>query len=86
VQVRNEPGQAHQPPDDGSAAGDHQVNAVPGQHVVRPHQGGQAGPVGEGERGQIRHQGLRRAVQDIADGLPQLVRAADVKLAFEPHQ
>jgi hypothetical protein len=51
-----------------------------------PDQDGQAGAVGEGERGQIRHQGRRCAVQGIADDLPQVVRAADVKLAFEPNQ
>ena len=54
--------------------------------VMGPGQHGQAGAVGKAERGQIRHQGLRRAVQGIADGLPQVVRAADVKLALEPQQ
>ena len=86
VQIHVEPGDAQQPPDDGLAAGDDQFMAVPGQDVMGPDQDGQAGAVGEAERGQIRHQGLRRAVQGIADGLPQVVRAADVKLALEPQQ
>ncbi len=86
VQVHVEAGEAQQPPDAGLAAGDDQFTAVSGQDFVRPRQDGKAGAVGEAERGQVRHQGLRRAVQDIGDGLPQVVRAAHVKLAFEPHQ
>jgi hypothetical protein len=84
VQVHVEPGECQQPPDDGLAAGDDQFMALPGQDVMRPDQDGKAGAVGEAERGQIRHQGIRRSVQGIADGLPQVVRAADVKLALEP--
>ena len=86
VQVPVEAGEAQQPPDDGLAAGDDQFTAVSGQAIVRPGQDGQAGAVGEAERGQVRHQGLRCAVQGIGHGLPQAVRAAHVKLALEPHQ
>ena len=86
VQVHVEAGEAQQPPDDGLAAGDDQFTAFSGQAFVRPGQDGQAGAVGEAERGQVRHQGLRCAVQGIGHGLPQAVRAAHVKLALEPHQ
>ena len=86
VQVPVEAGEAQQPPDDGLAAGDDQFTAVSGQAFVRPGQDGKAGAVGEAERGQVRHQGLRCAVQGIGHGLPQVVRAAHVKLALEPHQ
>jgi hypothetical protein len=86
VQIHVEPGDAQQPPDDGLAAGDDQFTAVPGLDFMGPGQHRQAGAVGKAEPGQIRHQGLRRAVQGIADGLPQVVRAADVKLALEPQQ
>ena len=86
VQVHVEAGEAEQPPDDGLAAGEDQFTAVPGQALVRPRQDGQAGAVGEAERGQVRHQGLRRPVQGVCHGLPQVVRAVHVKLALEPHQ
>ena len=86
VEVHVEAGEAQQPPDDGLAAGDDQFMAFSGQAFVRPGQDGQAGAVGEAERGQVRHQGLRCAVQGIGHGLPQAVRAAHVKLALEPHQ
>ncbi len=84
VQIQVEPGEVQQPPDDGLTAGDDQFTALPGQDVMGPDQDGKAGAVGEAERGQIRHQGLGRAVQGIADDLPQVVGAADVKLALEP--
>ena len=84
VQVHVEAGEAEQPPDDGLAAGEDQFTALPGQALVRPRQDGQAGAVGEAERGQVRHQGLRRAAQGVGHGLPQVVRAAHVKLALEP--
>jgi len=86
VQVHVEAGEAQQPPDDGLTAGDDQFTAVSSQALVRPGQDGQAGAVGEAERGQVRHQGLRCAAQDVGQGLPQVVRAAHVKLALEPHQ
>ena len=84
VQVHVKAGEAEQPPDAGLAAGDDQFTAVSGQAFVRPRQDGKAGAVGESERGQVRHQGLRCAVHGIDHGLPQVVRAAHVKLAFEP--
>ena len=86
VQIHVEPGEVQQPPDDGLATGNDQFTALPGQDVMRPHQDGKAGAVGETERGQIRHHGLGRAVQRVADGLPQVVRAADVELALEPQR
>ena len=86
VQVRVEAGEAQQPPDDGLAAGDDQFTAVSGQAFVRPGQDSQAGAVGEAERGQVRHQGLRCLVQGIGQRPPQVVRAAHVKLALEPQQ
>ncbi len=86
VQIRVKPGEAEQPPDDGLASGDDQFTAVPGLDFVRPGQDGKAGAVGEAERGQVRHQGLRRGVQGVADGPPQVVRAADVELALQPQQ
>ena len=61
-----EAGEAQQPPDAGLGAGDNQFTAVSGQAVVRPCQDGKAGAVGEAKRGQVRDQGLRRAVQDAA--------------------
>ena len=86
VQVHVEAGEAQQPPDDGLAAGDDQFTALSGQAFVRPGQDSQAGAVGEAERGQVRHQGLRCLVQGIGHHPPQVVRAAHVKLALEPQQ
>ena len=86
VQVHVESGEVQQPPDDGLAAGDDQFTAVSGQAFVRPGQDSQAGAVGEAERGQVRHQDLRCPVQGIGRHLPQVVRAAHVKLALEPQQ
>src|SRR5271166_2912522 len=85
VQIHVEPSEAQQPPDDGLAAGDDQFTAVPGLDFMGPYQDGKGGAVDEAECGQVRHQGLRRGVQGVADGSPQVVRAADVKLALEPH-
>jgi len=84
VQVHVKAGEVQQPPDAGLAAGDDQFTAVSGQAFVRPRQDGKAGAVGEAERGQVRHQSLRCAVHGIGHGLPQVVRAAHVELAFEP--
>jgi hypothetical protein len=84
VQVHVKAGEAQQPPDAGLAAGNDQFTAVSGQAFVRPRQDGKAGAVGEAERGQVRHQGLRCAVHGIDHGLPQAVHAAHVKLALEP--
>jgi hypothetical protein len=86
VQVHVEPGEVHQPPDDRLAAGDDQFAAEPGLEFMCPGQDGKAGAVGEAERGQVGHQGLRGVLQSLFDGLPQLVRAADVKLALQAQQ
>lgn len=84
VQVGVQICKVHQPPDDWVCAGDDELMSAPGQAFMCPDQDRQTGAIGEVQPGQVHHQGCRVVLQDIVDGLAQMVPVGHVKLALQP--